>query len=255
MTPIPVLRCLRLIATGVLAAVLLRFLILSGSDAYHPNPRLGPDEDGDTIPDRHKHLLSMTNTTLDKYCVNRGQGSNWSVTAYYNRIRNVLELGDSQQRWDGLGKLGEARVELAGVVTGPPCETGTHIFVTITTNSGPCEAGESCAFPGTTWDFNPLTGHEEARYYTVLLQPNHIEDNGFHPHIINHEFGHVFGLDDGAGPNDCPDSVMHDTGYGCDVDRQYASDLDLLSAQHMIPSALGGGGGGGGRGCPFALPC
>ncbi|WP_152570726.1 zinc metalloprotease [Paenibacillus tyrfis] len=34
-------------------------------------------------------------------------------------------------------------------------------------------------------------------------------------YIVNHETGHLLGLPDGNGSNDCPGSIMHSKDYGC----------------------------------------
>jgi hypothetical protein len=239
------IRVIRTAVLGALCGILLRLLMLSGSEANHPSGWV--DTDGDGILE-HKHLLSITNYLPERYCVYKSAG-NLSELAYYQRVRTSLELGPSETHWNRLGNIGQLTVDISGSRTGLVCPD-YNIWVSIT-NNAPCTGDASCARLH-SWANNTTTGHREATGARVYLRPWHIEDDGFYRHVVSHEFGHVFGLADGGGP--CPESVMHDKYYGCSVNLHYPSDLDRASVYGLIPKAHGGGGGGG-RGCPFALPC
>jgi hypothetical protein len=71
--------------------------------------------------------------------------------------------------------------------------------------------------------------------------------------LVNHEVGHVFGLDDG-GPgaprpawpdgDPCLDSIMHSYGCSNNQGREWPTDYDLNSVQYTVVPGGGGGGGG-----------
>lgn len=69
-------------------------------------------------------------------------------------------------------------------------------------------------------------------YYLFLYKPYAVGDASadgganFAWHQVNHETGHALGFDDGAGPGNCPSSVMHSQAYGCAVNLRYPSTGD-----------------------------
>jgi hypothetical protein len=257
------IRVIRTAVLGALLGALVRFLMTSGSDASHPFGWV--DDDNDGTADEHKHLLSITNYLPERYCVYKTAG-NLTVDAYWHRIRDALELGDSSKQWNRLGSLGQLTVDISGGPSGS-CPAGANISVLITGGPPFCEPGCANHYSYTN---NTTTGHREPSKANVMLDWRTMEGSIlWYRHVISHEFGHVFGLCHGGptaptpavpgcgGPQYTicvPFSVMHD--YGCPANGalEYPTDFDRASVYGLIPSATGGGGGGG-RGCPFALPC
>jgi len=223
---------------GVMLGILLRLLSVSQLESSHPFPV----ENG-----QHKHLLSMTNHDPELICADVTDGTMPQPDAF-NRIWNTLTQANQAEGWHGLGG---ARVGFSADAR--PCSqigSGPKIryFVDI-------DGTGDLQFPNRAdnfdrW-FNGLTDHDEYRYWIVTLRAADLqldpEDGGIYTYryLVNHETGHVLGLQDGGAP--CPESIMHDTFRGCSVNRDWPSVSDRMSVQAMIPSGFGSGGGGGAK--------
>ena len=142
-------------------------------------------------------------------------------------------------RFEGTGKCSDTEPdrlrELGFWVTGTGC------------------GGPSCVLFRHFAEVNPVTGHTE--YGAMDVYVNHLDlAQDFCPpadmvfcayHTINHEIGHVLGLDDSP---PCPpeQSIMHNNGHGCTYNWPFPDEgTDILSVELMVPV-------GGGSGPPYA---
>ncbi len=102
------------------------------------------------------------------------------------------------------------------------------------TSATQCE-GYSCAFPFGHQYLDSVSGHLEWSGYAVRFKTSHINGGvSLYHHVINHETGHVLGLQDGDGTCPDPDSVMHSIYYGCEVNAEWPSAEDRASVGALI---------------------
>lgn len=225
----------------------------SESSANHPK---GPP---------HDHVGSINSYEAEDFCVwieEDSQGNPLSSMDFgtaYGRVSSALMVDNPGGDWNRLnGSLGGDK--LAFSATGPtPCDENLNrtrieleYWVRDDTSSTPC-GGYSCAFPfGHQYD-DPVSGHVEWSGYAVRFKTSHINQADPGPgqskpwwHVINHETGHMLGLDDPPpcrGEGISEDSVMHPNFfYGCAENKQWPtlydwnSVLGLIGGQQTNPS-------------------
>lgn len=178
----------------------------------------------------------LTRDWKETFCV-EDAGSSMSFADAYGRVNAALTWENPGGDWHGLNNW-EIEFEDAYVPTGVGCNglnTGTwprftdteiRYYVRDPGNLPSICGGTSCAardMTGASWN-----NGVEWQFYNVYLHidPMRGDDQG-NPdrrrHTVNHETGHVFGLDDGGptaesvtGNTSCPQSIMHPLYYGCD---------------------------------------
>lgn len=235
---------------GVSLGLLLRFLVVLQSSASHPYPQ-NIDGDGDTVVDPHSHVKSMTEFSTDRLCAIVLEG-NVDQPTMLGRIKATL-LGDNPaEDWNGLrgGKVAFAAATEPCNITSAVVQIEYWVLDNACGVANPLNL--SCAFPNSVPVQNPLTGHQEFVRFKVIFDPAHATGTEFDRYIINHETGHVLGLEDGGPQNPsgvatpCTGSVMHI--YGCDNWGPWPTAEDRASVESLIPASGGGSPGGGSKG-------
>jgi hypothetical protein len=233
------------IALGIVVGVTLRLVGNADSHANHPL--------GFTPENIHDHLLSMTSSEPETYCIyvtsdavhvtqleaEAKIGAILSDDAGWRRVREDGTLVDFESVGACHDIQPDIRLELRFWVTASGCGGPNSI---------------SCVLDRYFDEVNVITGHREYRSMDVYVNNLHIDqdfcsvtENVFCSyHTINHETGHVLGLAD-APPCTPAESIMHNIGHYCTYNWTIPDVTDIGSVELMIP-ASGGGGGNFGKG-------
>ena len=213
---------------GLAVGLLLRSILAAQSFASHPYPLVGG---------YHRHLKSMTGFENEVFCVNVTDAPGTDYVAARSRIAHTLYIDEPTKDWSGLKgnriqflETSEQCSQLPGIST-----VQLRFFIM-----------NQLSAPGIAEPvgrvFNVRTGHTEAEKFYIDFRTQEFQDDQVYPHnhLINHETGHAFGLDDGGpgaprpGPVPCQLSVMHD--YGCPFE-DWPTLFDRTTVSEMIPVA------------------
>lgn len=223
---------------------MLRFFGFPITEASHPHPGLGTQEDP------HGHLSSIARPDAKAlWCVHpeAGTGVQQALAAF--QVSSVIY---DEQGWHE----GVSNPRFRFVGSAKDCSQTADPNIEIDITVAPCftveGAGYSCAEPFAQVGFNDFTGHYEFRRYSVMIWADHWNPPSDKVFFINHELGHVFGLSDGGpdvfpgvdpGDPPCPDppSIMHT--YGCDRPRwPSVDDFDSVRDEVVQPPPPTAGG-------------
>lgn len=189
-------------------------LVPSAAQASHPH-------ESSVTHLNFQHYATAGSTAAgrdEQYCVESHADSALSDAAARAMVADTLNNQPADQRWDGLG---DWRIDLWP--TAQRCDaysdsTLATIEVRVRFNtSWPATCGTlsdgtaaSCVRHYEQME-NADFGHWDSRRATVYMVIGH------HTGVLNHEFGHVFGLRDPVDGNCEPPSLMHSSavGYGC----------------------------------------
>ena len=223
---------------GLAVGLLLRAFIAAESFASHRFP---------VVSDVHRHLKSMTDFSTENYCVDVGFAPPMAHADALARVAGPLRLDDPSNDWNGLKGGRVAFGQRDNQCSQSPGSAGIELkyFVensTLCSFHGQPRPQASCPFEDGEPRWNNVTGHREYESFTILLHAADLQDNAFYHHLVNHETGHVLGLQDGGpietadpGPIPCEPSIMHDYYHGCSVNYDYPTFSDRVAVEEMIP--------------------
>jgi hypothetical protein len=213
------------VAVGILLGLLARSVTSSTSDASGDVPCKAINHG------LHYHLYSAVRWEADNFCVWHPEDGTLTQPALLSLVRKTLYAEappPGKEHWDGIHG---GRVMFAGTST--PCDNldRSPYEVRVWESDTLCwdEIGvvASCTVVRARV-YNAATGHDEIKRAVVAFHTSHIEPPPPPPpatqldlqrHAINHEFGHLFNLDDGFCdffPSD--HSVMRSGYYDDDCD-------------------------------------
>jgi len=178
-----------------------------------------------------RHMSSFHVTGMDLFCVDVKGASGITNTQALQKLRDKLY----NRNYDGLAN---GKISLYG--DSGNCSELSNLssyvmryYIKDDTSGAPCN-GHSCVER-----FNVINTHNNNNDYEYAKL--HLKKSTFtgsvDDYIINHETGHIMGIPDGNGSNDCPGSIMHSVDYGCSngwPDDPYQ--LDLTTAQNNADS-------------------
>jgi hypothetical protein len=192
------------------------------------------------------HIGSANTYEPEYYCV-KVEPNTVSQNDAELGISDALYYSNPAEDWQGLN---HGKVDFIPV--GSPCPWPIHYyypwFIKFTIVDGPAcdhEGWLGCADGENPTEDDPLSGHPEYKHYFIQ-----IADGSLNRHVVNHEIGHVLGLDDGGPqwdpPSSCENgqgipSIMHDR--GC-TRLDWPSSADRITVDAHIPDVASASGGG-----------
>ena len=201
--------------------------------AYHPhNPGV--------------HLLSQHSGANEEFCVWIEGPSYLTHSSAFYAINDTLYLDNQSEDWDTLAWDGNAWRVFWDPLNSEyePCypnRYGAYFDAQYRIQND--QSSHGCGQYNCVYQMDPVSGplgHQDFNWFLVYLRSDGVRSVGgvVNRHAINHETGHVLGLQDG-GPlapgydRTCTQSIMHSAAYGCGVNYLWPQPDDRFNVDYI----------------------